>query len=88
MSIIFFKKTECLGFLAYLLFYCTLCMSTSFFIKKKTKCLEFLAYLLFYCTSDFYVFFFFHFLFVELMSDAVLTSELGMSTPTLTKVDG
>ena len=62
-------------------------MSISFFtIKKKTKCLGFLAYLLFDCTSDFYVFF--HFLFVELMSDAALTSELGMSTPTLTEVDG
>ena len=28
------KKTKYLGFLAYLLFYCTFCMSTSFFIKK------------------------------------------------------
>ena len=59
MSIINKKKIECLEFLAYLLFYCTFCMSTSFFIKKKTKCLEFLAYLLFYCTNDFYVFFIF-----------------------------
>ena len=63
-------------------------MSTSFFIKKKTKCLELLAYLLFYCTSDFYVFFSFHFLFVELVSDAALTLELGMSTPTPIEVDG
>ena len=38
MSIIIKKKeTECLGFLAYLFFYCTFCMSTSFFIKKKKK---------------------------------------------------
>ena len=67
-------------------------MSTSFFIKKKkTKCLGFSTYLLFYCTSDFYVFlfiYFFHFLFVELVSDAALTSKLGMSTPTPIEVDG
>ena len=65
-------------------------MSTSFFIKKKkkqkTKCLGFLAYLLFYCTRDFYVFF--HFLFVELVSDVALTSKLDMSTPTPIEVDG
>ena len=34
------KKTECLGFLAYLLFYCTFCMSTSFFIKKNLNALD------------------------------------------------
>ena len=71
-------------------------MSTSFFIKKKkqnktkqnkTKCLGFSAYLLFYCTRYFYVFFF-NFLFVELVSDVALTSELGMSTPTPIEVDG
>ena len=56
-------------------------------LLKKPKCLGFLAYLLFYCTSDFYVFFF-HFLFLELVSDAALTSELGMSTPTPIEVDG
>ena len=38
MSIIIKKKKfECLGFLAYLLFYCTFCMSISFFIIKKKK---------------------------------------------------
>ena len=31
--------------------------------------------------------FFFHFLFVELVSDAALTSKLGMSTPTPIEVD-
>ena len=31
---------------------------------------------------------FFHFLFVELVSDAALTSKLGMSTPTPIEVDG
>ena len=46
----------------------------------------FSAYLLFYCTSDFYVFFFF-FLFVELVNDATLTSELDMSTPTPIEAD-
>ena len=58
--------------------------------KKKTECLGFLAYLLFYCISDFYVFFvcLFVCLFVELMSDATLTSELGMSTLTPIEVDG
>ena len=55
--------------------------------KKKNECLEFLAYLLFYCTRDFYVFFFFHFLFVELVSDVALTLELGMSIPTPIEVD-
>ena len=34
------KKTECLGFLAYLLFYCTFCISISFFIKKKLIVLD------------------------------------------------
>ena len=43
------KKTECLGFLAYLLFYCTFCISISFFIKKKTNCPGFLAYWHIYC---------------------------------------
>ena len=33
-------------------------------------------------------FFFSHFLFVELMSDAALTLELDMSTPTPIEVDG
>ena len=57
-----------------------------FYLKKKHKCLGFLAYLLFYCTSDFYVFFFF--LFLVLVSDVALTSELGMSTPRPIEVDG
>ena len=61
-------------------------MSISFFIKKKIECLGFLAYLLFYCTSDFYVYF--RFLFVELVSNAALTSKLDMFTPTPIEVDG
>ena len=62
-------------------------MSTSFFIKKKKKLnvLDSWHIYCFYCTSDFYVFF--HFLFVELMSDVALTLELGMSTLTLIEVD-
>ena len=56
-----------------------------FLYYKKNECLEFLAYLLFYCTRDFYVFF--HFLFVELVSDVALTLELGMSIPTPIEVD-
>ena len=65
-------------------------MSTSFFIKKKKKKLNVLDSWHIYCfyyTSDFYVFFF-HFLFVELVSDAALTLELGMSTRTPIEVDG
>ena len=63
-------------------------MSTSFFIKKKKKLnvLDSWHIYCFYYTSDFYVFF--HFLFVELVSDVALTSKLGMSTPTPIEVDG
>ena len=61
-------------------------MSTSFFIKKKLNVLDSWHIYCFYNTSDFYVFF--HFLFVELMSDVALTSKLGMSTPTPIEVDG
>ena len=66
-------------------------MSTSFFIKKKKKkkinVLDSWHIYCFYYTSDFYVFFF-HFLFVELVSDVALTSKLGMPTPTPIEVDG
>ena len=59
--------------------------------KKKIECLGFLAYLWFYFTSDFlgfYLFIFFlHFLYVELVSGAALTSKWVMSTPTPIEVD-
>ena len=69
-------------------------MSTSFFIKKKkTKQNKTKQNVLdsrhIYCFIVQETFmFFFHFLFVELVSDAALTSKLGMSTPTPIEVDG
>ena len=97
MSISFFikkknkkKNTECLGFLAYLLFYCIFYMSISFFIiKKKKEKMNVLNSWHIYCFIVQETFmFFFHFLLVELVSDAALTSKLGMSTPTPIEVDG
>ena len=60
----------------------------SIIIKKKKK-LNVLDSWHIYCFIVQETFmFFFHFLFVELVNDAALTSKLGMSTPTPIEVDG
>ena len=82
------KKTNCPGFLAYLLFYCIFCMSTSFFIFKKKKWMSWILGIFIVLLYKWLFFFFFHFLFVEILSDDALTLELDMSTPTPIEVDG
>ena len=81
------KKTNCPGFLAYLLFYCIFCMSTSFFILKKKKWMSWILGIFIVLLYKWIFFFFFHFLFVEILSDDALTLELDMSTPTPIEVD-
>ena len=73
-------------------------LSISLFIKKNFACLlllkkkrNWMSWILgifIFLLYKWLLCFFFFFLFVELVSDVALTSELGMSTPTPIEVDG
>ena len=64
------------------------CLLLSLFKKKKKLNVLDSRHIYCFIVQETFMFFFFHFLFVELVSDAALTSELGMSTPTPIEVDG
>ena len=60
----------------------------SIIIKKKKKLNVLDSWHIYFFIIQVTFMFFFYFLFVELVSDVALTSELGMSTPTPIEVDG
>ena len=59
-----------------------------FLLKKNLNVLNFWHIYCFIVQMTFMFFFSFFFFFLELVSDAALMSELGMSTPTPIEVDG